>query len=212
MKKNFVWWNVKINDYNEKIQATKSEDVLKITKKTKDKFKSLVEWFSTNKLLARSPTILMGWMFVACFLYPGIDTNEVLKNWHIFLVWPFLTLLCLYIVIREENKYKRLYRQVCDWTIIIKKVEIIKFKRYGFVGRKYESGSNGYRVIATDWENQYKSIKYSDYYLWLNLSNRINQFHFDTDELKINGNIYHLWDKVDVYIDFEKKNNYYLYV
>ena len=33
MKKNFMWWNVKINDYNEKIQAPKSEDVLKITKK-----------------------------------------------------------------------------------------------------------------------------------------------------------------------------------
>lgn len=207
MKNKIVKWDYKLKVNNN--QSTEDEDIWKITQKTRKKFKSIVEWFSTNKLLARCPTILTGWMFIACFFYPGIDMNEVFKSRHAFIVGPILTIFWLFIVFREQNKYKRLYNQVCDWTIIIKKPKIIEFKRYGLWGEKNRD-KRGYRIIAWDWEKTYKSIRFSDCYLWINYSNEIYKTHFDIDELKINGKVYHIWDKVAVYIDCEREKNYYL--
>ena len=208
IKNNFVEWDVKLKSYIQDNENHQNEDIFKITKKTEKKFESLVKSYSQNKLLAWVPTILIWWMIIACFLYPGINMDEVRESWPVLLTGPFLTILWLCIVYHNERNYKRLYRQVCDWTITIKQLNITEFRRYGSWGNEYKRSEHWYRVIANDWEKIYKSNKYSDLYLWI-YRNPLRQY-IDNDELKINNKTYHIWDKVLVYIDSWKTNNYYL--
>jgi hypothetical protein len=209
MKNSFVEWDEKLRNFNQyKQNINEDEDVFKITKKTEKKFESLIKANGQNKLIAWVPTILIWWMVIACFLYPGIDMNEVRKSRPVLLVGPFLTIIWLCIVFYNERNYKRLYHQVCDWTITIKQLDIIEFRRYGSLSKEYKRNEHWYRVIASDWEKKYKSNKYSDQYLWIYHS-PLQMFTHD-DELKINGKTYHIWDKIVVYIDSGKESNYYL--
>lgn len=207
MKKNFVEWNYKIINPKQHSENTENDYNFKITQKTKKRIESLVKSYNQNKLVAWVPTILIWWMFLACFFYPGIDIDEVLKSWPVLLTGPFLTVFWLCIVFYKERIYKRLYQQVCDWTIIIKQLKITSFRRYGSWNNQYERNKHGYRVIASDWNKEYKSIKYSDAYLWLYYN---SVTYANNDELKIDGKIYHIWDKIMVYIDYKDENNYYL--
>lgn len=208
MKKKFVEGDEKIILRN---KNTENKDTWKTTQKTKKNFEAIIKSFSYNKLLARCPTMLVGWIFIACFFYPGIDMKEVFKSWPVFVSVLIVTAFWLCLIFYDENKYKRLYKQVCNWTITIKQLPIVKFKRYRprrHFNFKYDNSNYGYRIIVSDWNKKYKSRKYSDRYLWLN--NILTNTQLNKDSLKINGKIYYIWDTVTVFIDSKRENNYYI--
>ena len=99
---------------NKDKQASWWESQIKVVKKI---IKWQIAWCWTGKLLAFSPIMLLWWILIASFLYPGIDTSYVRTDWPYMLISAVcLTAMMLGIVLYNEHKLKRLYYQICNWT------------------------------------------------------------------------------------------------
>lgn len=227
MSGKLVKWDNKIKKQKQHNQNNENKDVFEITKKTKDKFKSLLDANKDGKYFAFIPTLFCLMLFIGTLIYPGFDMNQIIHEElpGLLIIGLWIPMIILPFVLYEEYKYKRLYKQVCDKTIIIKQLPIIKFKRFRPMWNfKFEDeydrrGKFGYRVIVSDWKKKYKSLKIWDERLWLSSWDTgylrldfILEFiksYKHKDSLTI-GKTYYIWDMVTVYIDSKWKNNYYV--
>ncbi len=80
----------------------------------------------------------------------------------------FLSLFIYCICYYEELKEKRLYQQVCNWTIKSKEVEIIRFNRYIIDDKiqwpeRYHTSNYSVTIYASDWKKDYESDKFYRY-------------------------------------------------
>ena len=80
----------------------------------------------------------------------------------------FLSLFIYCICYYEELKEKRLYQQVCNWTIKSKEVEIIRFNRYIIDDKiqwpeRYRTSNYSVTIYASDWKKDYESDKFYRY-------------------------------------------------
>ena len=216
---------------NKDKQASWWESQIKVVKKI---IKWQIAWYWTGKLLAFSPIMLLWWILIASFLYPGIDTSYVRTDWPYMLISAvYLTAMMLGIVLYNEHKLKRLYYQICNWTIIIKQTKIVKFKYYNhdWMDRKGNTRDRlrndaWYRIVTSDWVDNYKSnrfpyqFRYSSWkwamhYVVNNVISRVVAINDPRgregkDYIIIKWKQYSLWDEITVYIDSDKKKNYYM--
>ena len=175
------------------------------TKKVEDEYEYQPQWKISKKLIKDFEEeylrLKWGWFltlipvmlvwFIALFnLFTHmIPFEDMWKEWKIVFFASIILSLFLYSICYYNTlKAKRLYTQLCNWTITTKEVEIIRFERYGSYSYYDEDGYRGdytnrnsylnrqnrhnawFIVVASDWKRKYESEKFSDEILKLDYS------------------------------------------
>ena len=193
-------------DWAKKMKSKKDEDGYEYTPSWKIS-KKIIKFFEEKYLNWKNYSLLFGsmpLMFVWFILFFNLFSHsltweEILdyaKFWAPIII--FLSLFIFCICYYGELKTKRLYQQVCNWTIESKEVEIIGFDRHVPTWEKKNYGDSWYdpnqywfSIIATDWKRKYESDWFSDRKLWLNYSKfYIEKESYDT---LMNSRLFRLW-------------------
>ena len=142
-------------DWAKKVKTKNDEDWYEYTPSWKVSKKLIkffeekyLRWKNSGYLIGSIPLMLVGFILFFNLFTHSLTREEILDYANPGLpILIFLSLFIYCICYYEELKEKRLYQQVCNWTIKSKEVEIIWFNRY-IIDDKIQ------------WPERYRSSKY----------------------------------------------------
>lgn len=179
-------------DSNKKKKSKKIEDEYeylpqwKISKKIIKYFEEKYQRIKWGWFLALMPVMLVWFIALFNLFTQTIPFEELWHDWKIGLFIAIMLSLFLYSIHYYDTlKAKRLYTQLCNWTLTTKEVEIIRFNIYDSnsyndtIGNRgdYINKNNSLNrhnvwviVIASDWRKRYESEFFSAEILKLDYS------------------------------------------
>lgn len=163
-------------DWAKKVKTKNDEDWYEYTPSWKVSKKLIkffeekyLRWKNSGYLIGSIPLMLVGFILFFNLFTHSLTREEILDYANPGLpILIFLTLFIYCICYYEELKEKRLYQQVCNWTIKSKEVEIIRFNRYIIDDKiqwpeRYRSSNYSVTIYASDWKKDYESDKFYRY-------------------------------------------------
>ena len=163
-------------DWAKKVKTKNDEDWYEYTPSWKVSKKLIkffeekyLRWKNSGYLIGSIPLMLVGFILFFNLFTHSLTREEILDYANPGLpILIFLSLFIYCICYYEELKEKRLYQQVCNWTIKSKEVEIIWFNRYIIDDKiqwpeRYRSSNYSVTIYASDWKKDYESDKFYRY-------------------------------------------------
>ena len=163
-------------DWAKKVKTKNDEDWYEYTPSWKVSKKLIkffeekyLRWKNSGYLIGSIPLMLVGFILFFNLFTHSLTREEILDYANPGLpILIFLSLFIYCICYYEELKKKRLYQQVCNWTIKSKEVEIIRFNRYIIDDKiqwpeRYRSSNYSVTIYASDWKKDYESDKFYRY-------------------------------------------------
>ncbi len=163
-------------DWAKKVKTKNDEDWYEYTPSWKVSKKLIkffeekyLRWKNSGYLIGSIPLMLVGFILFFNLFTHSLTREEILDYANPGLpILIFLSLFIYCICYYEELKEKRLYQQVCNWTIKSKEVEIIRFNRYIIDDKiqwpeRYRSSNYSVTIYASDWKKDYESDKFYRY-------------------------------------------------
>ena len=163
-------------DWAKKVKTNNDEDWYEYTPSWKVSKKLIkffeekyLRWKNSGYLIGSIPLMLVGFILFFNLFTHSLTREEILDYANPGLpILIFLSLFIYCICYYEELKEKRLYQQVCNWTIKSKEVEIIWFNRYIIDDKiqwpeRYRSSNYSVTIYASDWKKDYESDKFYRY-------------------------------------------------
>jgi len=163
-------------DWAKKVKTKNDEDWYEYTPSWKVSKKLIkffeekyLRWKNNGYLIGSIPLMLVGFILFFNLFTHSLTREEILDYANPGLpILIFLSLFIYCICYYEELKEKRLYQQVCNWTIKSKEVEIIRFNRYIIDDKiqwpeRYRSSNYSVTIYASDWKKDYESDKFYRY-------------------------------------------------
>lgn len=163
-------------DWAKKVKTKNDEDWYEYTPSWKVSKKLIkffeekyLRWKNSGYLIGSIPLMLVGFILFFNLFTHSLTREEILDYANPGLpILIFLSLFIYCICYYEELKKKRLYQQVCNWTIKSKEVEIIRFNRYIIDDKiqwpeRYRTSNYSVTIYASDWKKDYESDKFYRY-------------------------------------------------
>ena len=163
-------------DWAKKVKTKNDEDWYEYTPSWKVSKKLIkffeekyLRWKNSGYLIGSIPLMLVGFILFFNLFTHSLTREEILDYANPGLpILIFLSLFIYCICYYEELKEKRLYQQVCNWTIKSKEVEIIWFNRYIIDDKiqwpeRYRTSNYSVTIYASDWKKDYESDKFYRY-------------------------------------------------
>ena len=163
-------------DWAKKVKTKNDEDWYEYTPSWKVSKKLIkffeekyLRWKNNGYLIGSIPLMIVGFILFFNLFTHSLTREEILDYANPGLpILIFLSLFIYCICYYEELKEKRLYQQVCNWTIKSKEVEIIRFNRYIIDDKiqwpeRYRSSNYSVTIYASDWKKDYESDKFYRY-------------------------------------------------
>ena len=183
----------------------------------KKNLKYRVEKWIKDCLFLSSIPFMMLWFFlffnIFCRVIPFWEFFT--EYWIVLIIAFWLSIFIFSVLFYNHTKRKWIYEHIKYGTIIIKKTEIIKFvpRIKNFFSKEHRKEDFTLYFLTSDWEREYKSIKYSAWEIWFIWDEfDINLYFVQKHKnwFKLRWKKFFIWDKVDVYIDPKHKRNYIL--